>query len=81
MLVNYVTNEDAVDAVVETIDAIGGDALAVKGDISEAHDVERLFDEAECGFGLVDIIVNAVGRSVCRSIAEATETGAIECSM
>lgn len=73
VLVNYVTNEDAAQAVSDAITADGGDALVAQGDISEADDVERLFDEAEAAFGTVDIVVNAAGRSVCGSIAEATE--------
>lgn len=73
VLINYVTNEDAAQAVSDAITADGGDALVVQGDISEADNVERLFDEAEATFGPVDIVVNAAGRSVCGSIAEATE--------
>lgn len=73
VLVNYVTNEDAAADVSDAIDATGGDALVVQGDISEASDVARLFDEAEAAFGPVDIVVNAAGRSVCGSIAAATE--------
>ncbi len=74
VLVNYVTNDDAARDVVAAIDAAGGDALAVQGDVSEAGDVEQLFDEAEAAFGSVDIVVNAAGTSVCGPIAEFAET-------
>lgn len=73
VLVNYATNEEAAREVIDVIDADGGEAIAVQGDISKAGDVERLFDEAEDAFGAVDIVVNAAGTSVCGSLAEYTE--------
>lgn len=73
VVINYVTNDAAASDVVDAIDATGGDALAVRGDISEAGDVEQLFDEAEAAFGPVDIVVNAAGTSVCGPIAEFTD--------
>lgn len=73
VLINYVTNDAAANDVVAAINATGGDALAVQGDVSDASDVEHLFDEAETAFGPVDIVVNAAGTSVCGPIAEFTD--------
>lgn len=73
VLVNYVTNEEARRDTIDVIEADGGEAIAVKGDVSKADDVERLFDEAEAAFGTVDIVINAAGTSICGSIQDFTE--------
>lgn len=73
VLVNYVTDEEAARDTNDAIDAEGGDAIVVQGDVREADDVERLFDEAEAAFGRVDIVANVAGVSVCGPIAEFTD--------
>jgi NAD(P)-dependent dehydrogenase (short-subunit alcohol dehydrogenase family) len=49
--------------VVASITALGQRALAVKGDASEAGDVERLFQVTLEQFGRLDILVNNAGTS------------------
>jgi len=46
------------EAVVESICAAGGTAMAVEADLVDAHMVPFLFDQAEASFGPVDILVN-----------------------
>ena len=43
------------------IKANGGKAIAVKGDVAKAADIERLFDETRKAFGKVDVLVNNAG--------------------
>lgn len=74
VVVNYLTNEDAAAAVRSAIEIDGGEAIVVQGNISEADDVQRLFDEAEREFGAVDIVVNAAAPpTIYRPLAEFTE--------
>jgi 3-oxoacyl-[acyl-carrier protein] reductase len=61
VVVNYASNASQADAVVAAIHSGGGRALAVKADVSNAADVERLFEEALKAFGSVDIVVNNSG--------------------
>ena len=44
--VNYKGNREAADAVVSTIEAAGGRAVAVQADVAVEADVIRLFDTA-----------------------------------
>lgn len=73
VLVNYVADEDAAKDTLDAIDADGGEAIVVQGDVSEADDVERLFDEAEAAFGRVDIVVNAAGIAICGRLSDFAE--------
>ncbi|HUZ87656.1 MAG TPA: glucose 1-dehydrogenase [Candidatus Baltobacterales bacterium] len=59
--------------VADQIKAAGGDAIAVKADVSKVGDVARLFDEATRAYGAVDILVNNAGIAVGRPILEYTE--------
>ena len=52
---------DRLEALVAEIETAGGDALAVRLDVTEADSVEAAFDAAEAAFGLVDIVVNNAG--------------------
>ena len=61
VVVNYVTAPDAADAVVKDIKAQGGEAIAIKADVSKEADVEAMFAETVKRFGTVDILVNNAG--------------------
>lgn len=49
------------DAVVEELQAAGGRALAVVGNVTAPGDAERMIDAAVEAFGRVDILVNNAG--------------------
>ncbi|MEM8779738.1 MAG: SDR family oxidoreductase [Cyanobacteria bacterium P01_G01_bin.49] len=61
VVVNYAHNQEQADAVVREIQSEGGEAIAVRGDVSQAQDVESLFDWAEQTYGGVDILINNAG--------------------
>jgi 3-oxoacyl-[acyl-carrier protein] reductase len=48
-------------AVVVNYSSNGGKAIAVKGDVAKAADVQRLFDETKKAFGTIDVLVNNAG--------------------
>ena len=50
-------------AAVEEILAADGMALAVRANVADELDVERLFDETKAAFGGVDVIVHAAMRA------------------
>src|SRR4051795_392290 len=58
---HYAGNADQARAVVEEVKAGGGRAIAVRADVADAADVERLFQEAADAFGRVDVVVNTAG--------------------
>ncbi len=59
--VNYRGSEGAARTLVEEIVALGGQAHAVQADVSQAHEVERLFAEVSAALGPVEILVNNAG--------------------
>jgi glucose 1-dehydrogenase len=59
--VNYVTNPEAADRVVEEIRSAGGDAVALRADVSDEGQVRAMFQEMLGRFGTVDILVNNAG--------------------
>src|SRR3982751_481436 len=61
VVVNYASSKAGADAVVETITAAGGKAVAVQGDVSKAAEVQGLIDAAIQAFGRLDILVNNSG--------------------
>jgi 3-oxoacyl-[acyl-carrier protein] reductase len=73
VIVNYRENAAAAQAVVDGIVDDGGQAVAVRADISRLSDICSLFDEAEKSFGPLDIVVANAGTAVFNIVAEAEE--------
>ena len=73
VIVNYNGNQAAANAVVETIQVNGGEALAVQADVSQKEGVIRLFDKAIAQFGQVDIWVNNAGVMLNAMIKDLTQ--------
>jgi 3-oxoacyl-[acyl-carrier protein] reductase len=61
VVVNYATSKTGADAVVTRINAAGGDAVAVQGDVSKPADIAKLFGETKTKYGKLDILVNNAG--------------------
>jgi len=57
VVVNYLSNADAANAVVKQIEADGGRALAVGGDVCSTDDIASLVDATVAQYGRVDIVV------------------------
>lgn len=72
-IVNYNGSKAAAEEVVVKIKSAGGEAAAVKGDVSKNADVIQLFDEAESIFGKVDILVNNAGVILYKLIKDTSE--------
>lgn len=70
VVVNYASSAGEANTLVATLQAQGGQALAVKADVARAQDVRRLFDETERHFGGVDVLVNNSGIMALATIAE-----------
>src|SRR6185295_9105806 len=61
VVVNYASSKEGADKTVAAITAKGGKAIAVKGDVARATDVEHLFTETRKAYGKLDILVNNAG--------------------
>lgn len=59
--VNYAGSQAAAEEVKAVIEAEGGRAFVVKGDVSCAADVDAVFAEVKKEFGRLDVLVNNAG--------------------
>jgi 3-oxoacyl-[acyl-carrier protein] reductase len=59
--VNYASNADAAKQVVESIRAVGSDAIAIKADISDPVAVEKMVAEITEKKDGIDVLVNNAG--------------------
>ena len=62
VIVVYLRDQGAAEAAVEEILAANGTALAVRADLTDEFDVERMFTETATAFGGVDVVVHAALR-------------------
>ncbi|MBX3583856.1 MAG: glucose 1-dehydrogenase [Rhizobiaceae bacterium] len=59
--INFVSDSDAADRIVRDIQAEGGEAFAIRGDIASEPDVLAMFAAVEERFGRIDALVNNAG--------------------
>jgi 3-oxoacyl-[acyl-carrier protein] reductase len=73
VVVNYASSKTGADAVVASIEAAGGKAVAIQADVSKSADVTRLFDTVKADYGRVDVLVNNAGFAIFEMVADLTE--------
>jgi 3-oxoacyl-[acyl-carrier protein] reductase len=72
VVVNYLHDQRAAEATVEAILTDKGVAVAVRADVADDLDVQRLFAETIAAFGGIDVVVHAAGsRITATPLAEA----------
>ena len=74
VVVNYASSNEGAERVVAEITGKGGKAIAVHGNVAEAKDVQRLFEEAKKAFGSLDVLVNNAGVFEFSPLEAVTET-------
>jgi 3-oxoacyl-[acyl-carrier protein] reductase len=62
VVVVYLRDQGEAETAVDEILAASGAALAVRADVTDELDVERLFDETTAAFGDVDVVVHTALR-------------------
>lgn len=67
VVVNYLHDQRAAESTVEAILANSGNAVAVRADIADDLDVQRLFAETIAAFGGIDVVVHAAGSRITAS--------------
>jgi 3-oxoacyl-[acyl-carrier protein] reductase len=71
VVVDYVHDQRSAESTVEQVLADNGVAVAVRADVADELDVQRLFVETTHLFGGIDVVVHAVrGRIVAAPVAE-----------
>ena len=72
--VNYRERADDAETVVGKIRGMGGRAIAIAADVSQAAAVARMADQAASALGPIDILVNNAGLAIVRGIDDLTES-------
>lgn len=73
VVVNYRQSADKARQVVASIQAKGGQALAVQADMSVTAEARRLITDTVAQGGRLDILINNAGKFVPKAFAETTE--------
>ena len=58
---NYAGSQAAAEQVQAEIEAAGGKAFTIQGDVSKSEDVDRIFKTIKDEFGQLDVLVNNAG--------------------
>ncbi|MES3018782.1 MAG: SDR family oxidoreductase [Bacteroidota bacterium] len=73
VIINFAGDENAAEQQVLKIKANGGDAIAIKADISKADEVKNLFDAAIAHYGRIDVLVNNAGIMITKLLKDTTD--------
>ena len=73
VVIDYVANPQATEALEAQIAALGDKAIGVQADVSKVADIQRLVDTAVKEFGRLDVMVNNAGVETRSSILDTTE--------
>jgi 3-oxoacyl-[acyl-carrier protein] reductase len=73
VVVNYSGSEETAKRVVNEILQSGGQAIAIKADVSKSEDVKRLFQKAIEKFEKIDVLINNAGIAIYKLIKDTTD--------
>jgi 3-oxoacyl-[acyl-carrier protein] reductase len=73
VVVNYLSNQAAADEVVAQIQAAGGQAIAVQGDVGNMAETQAMCDRTREVYGRIDVLVNNAGTTRDTLIMRMTE--------
>lgn len=73
VVVNYLSNREEAEKIVRTIKANGGEAMAIKADISNVQEIEHLFKTTIEEYGTVNILINNAGIMITKPILDIRE--------
>ena len=73
VVIDYVADEDATEALEKQLRHLGDAVTAVKADVSKVADLEMLIGTAVSTFGRLDIMVNNAGIETRTSVLDTTE--------
>lgn len=61
VVINYHSEAEAAQTIVDDIKAANGEAIAIQADVSKEDEVKAMFDQMFKQFGTIDILVNNAG--------------------
>jgi enoyl-[acyl-carrier protein] reductase III len=72
VIVNFLNSAEGAKEVVNSIQSCGGQAIAVRADVSERDDVQAMMDVIDEHFGRLDVIVSNAAAGGFRPLTQAT---------
>jgi 3-oxoacyl-[acyl-carrier protein] reductase len=73
VIVNYAGSKEEAEKTVQSIKDNGGDAIALKADVSKSSDVSALFDAAIAHYGRIDVLINNAGLMITKLLKDTTD--------
>ncbi len=73
IVVHYLRKKSAAAAVTAEIEALGRRAVAIKANLAEADQIDRLFNQIEAEFGRCDILVGNAASGTPQNILDITD--------
>jgi len=73
VIINYAGNQAEADQTVKELKEMGGDAIALKADVSKAAEVTALFDAAIAHYGRIDVLINNAGIMITKLLKDTTD--------
>ena len=73
VIINYAGNKEEADQTVQVIKDAGGDAIALKADVSKASEVTTMFDAAIAHYGKIDVLINNAGIMITKLLKDTTD--------
>jgi 3-oxoacyl-[acyl-carrier protein] reductase len=61
IVINYISSKEKADFLVKKIQELGGECIAVQGDVSKFDESQNIVDRAIDHFGRIDILINNSG--------------------
>lgn len=72
VVINFSSNAARAQETVAAIEASGGKAIAIQGDVGNPDNVAALFNGAKQAFGRIDVVVNSAGVMPMAKISQAS---------
>jgi 3-oxoacyl-[acyl-carrier protein] reductase len=73
VVIDFVVDPDATDALEQEIVGLGGQAIGVKADVSKVEDLQALIDATVKSFGRLDVMVNNAGLGGTAELVDMTD--------
>ncbi|MEP2279165.1 SDR family oxidoreductase [Maribacter sp.] len=73
VVVNHSNSSEDAEKTVNKIKADGGEAIAIKADVSNREQVTQLFDKTIAAFGEVNVLVNNAGVMISKELKDSTQ--------
>ena len=73
VIINYAGGKEPAEKLAQEIISNGGQALAIKADVSNSTEVKNLFDESIAHFGKIDVLINNAGIMITKLIKDTTD--------